>query len=160
MTNCGSAELFVNGKSCGMKEVIRNRAEWEVPFEEGEISVIVEKQGQILTETVRTAGPVSSMEITDGSDGRDYDCSILNVCLMDENGIAAAGDDIDREVTVTVLQGTLVGAGNGDPNGIQPDVTAAIRTFNGRCQFLVRPENAHVQVKFSSKGLPDAEYGR
>lgn len=160
MTNCEQVTLLVNGKSCGTKAVYRNRAEWEVPFEAGEIQAIAQIRGQRITETITTAGPVTRLEVADASEEKEYDCSILNIRLLDENGRAAAGEEIDREVRISVQQGTLIGAGNGNPNGIQPDVTDKISTFMGRCQFLIRPDNGHVSVKLECPGLPEVKYSR
>ncbi|MBE7042601.1 MAG: glycoside hydrolase family 2 protein [Ruminococcaceae bacterium] len=42
-TNGDDAELFLNGRSLGTKEVIQKRAEWEVLFEPGKLSVVVKR---------------------------------------------------------------------------------------------------------------------
>ena len=160
MTNCERVTLFVNGTSCGTKTVSQNRAEWEVPFEAGEIRVIAESGGKTVTDGISTAGPAARLEVIDVSDENGYDCSILNLRLLDENGHAAAGEEIDRDVLISVRQGTLIGVGNGNPNGIQPDVSEKISTFMGRCQVLVRPENSHVSVTLECKGLPAVQYDR
>ena len=113
-----------------------------------------------MTDGISTAGPAARLEVVDASDGNGYDCSILNLCLLDDNGHAAAGEEIDRDVLISVRQGTLIGVGNGNPNGIQPDVSEKIATFMGRCQVLVRPENGHVSVTLECKGLPAVQYDR
>ena len=40
-------------------------------------------------------------------------------------------------------------------DGLQPDVTDCLRTFHGRCQFLVQPVGGGVKVKLTSGGLAD-----
>ena len=42
---------------------------------------------------------------------------------MDENGVPVPGRDADRLVRFEVKRGEIIGAGNGDPNGIQPNIT-------------------------------------
>lgn len=160
MTNYRIAELFVNGKSYGEKEVVRNRAEWVAPFECGEIKVIAKKGDETLTEVIKTAGAAAQLEVTDEASDKDYDCSIVNIRLVDSDGRAVAGEGIDRVIDFSVEKGTLIGAGNGDPNGIQADVTNSISTFGGRCQALIRPENGQVCVKIKSEGLPEVCYRR
>ena len=160
MTNCEKVTLFVNGTSRGTKTVFQNRAEWEIPFEAGDIQAVAEIGGITVTDKISTAGPAVRLEVIDASDENGYDCSILNLRLLDENGHAAAGEGIDRGISISVQQGTLIGIGNGDPNGIQPDVSDTISTFAGRCQVLIRPENGHVSVTLECTGLPAVQYDR
>ena len=158
MTNCDTAELLINGVSLGSKQVVRNRAEWEAHFEPGEIKAIAKKGNINLTDTIHTSGPAAGLEVVDAASDPDHDCSIINVRLLDKDGYPVAGENIDREVRFIICSGTLIGTGNGNPNGIQPDVTDVIRTFSGRCQALIRPENGHISVTVSCEGLPDTVY--
>ena len=55
----------------------------------------------------------------------------------------------------------VIGAGNGDPNGIQPDITDEILTFCGRCQLIVRPDaEGRVELTVCAEGLPEVAYRR
>ncbi len=161
MTNCDEVQLFVNGRPLEKKKVVRKRAEWLVPYEAGVIRAEATTGDVKLVDEVRTAGNADHIEVVDAAPEKDFDASIINVRLMDENDIPVPGQAPDREVCIEVHSGTLIGAGNGDPNGLQPDVTDVIPTFCGRCQFIVRPDSdgkVHVMVK--AKGLPEVEYRR
>lgn len=161
MTNCQEMQLFVNGKPLEKKQVVRNRAEWIVPFEAGVIRAEAITGEIKLMDEVHTAGAVHHMELVDAAPQQDFDASILNIRLMDEKDIPVPGQANDREISIEVEKGELIGTGNGDPNGIQPDVTNVIATFCGRCQFIVRPDaKGEVCVTIHSQGLPDVPYCR
>ena len=77
----------------------------------------------MLADEVRTAGLAAALEVVDAASAEEYDSSIINVRLMDENGVPVPGRDADRLVRFEVKRGEIIGAGNGDPNGIQPNIT-------------------------------------
>ena len=161
MTNCDTAQLFVNGEPLEIKPVARRRAEWEVPFAPGSIRVEAVKGDVKVADEVRTAGAPAKLEVVDAAPERDFDAAIINVRLQDARGLNVPGRENDREIRFEVLEGELIGSGNGDPNGIQPDVAAAIPTFCGRCQAIVRPSDAgRVRVIVRCEGMEAVEYTR
>lgn len=161
MTNCDTAQLFVNAQPQTIKTVVRRRAEWEIPYVPGVIRVEAVKGDVKLTDEVRTAGSPARIELVDAAPDQDYDASILNVQLKDAGGIDVPGTENDRMIHFEVIRGELIGTGNGDPNGIQPDITPDILTFCGRCQAIVRPDaQGQVQVKITCAGMPPVEYVR
>ena len=101
----------------------RNRVEWQIPFEPGALRVEAYGDGEMLADEVRTAGLAAALEVVDAASAEEYDSSIINVRLMDENGVPVPGRDADRLVRFEVKRGEIIGAGNGDPNGIQPNIT-------------------------------------
>lgn len=123
MTNCDSAKLFLNGREVGEGKAARNRVEWQIPFEPGALRVEAYGDGEMLADEVRTAGLAAALEVVDAASAEEYDSSIINVRLMDENGVPVPGRDADRLVRFEVKRGEIIGAGNGDPNGIQPNIT-------------------------------------
>lgn len=123
MTNCDSAKLFLNGREVGEGKAARNRVEWQIPFEPGALRVEAYGDGEMLADEVRTAGLAAALEVVDAASAEEYDSSIINVRLMDENGVPVPGRDADRLVRFEVKCGEIIGAGNGDPNGIQPNIT-------------------------------------
>ncbi len=196
MTNCDRVRLFVNGKAYEEKKVVRRRAEWEVPFEEGEIRAVAvkfiegknaeeirpvlppvlslhdenitaecketEKGTEVtLTSCVRTAGEAAAVIVLDGAPEKCYDSSILNVCIVDKAGRPVPGRKGDRTVLFDLQAGTLIGVGNGDPNGTQPDLAAEVPTFCGRCQAIVLPDKeGKVRVTVKAEGLPETMFSR
>jgi len=161
MTNCERVQLFVNGKAWEEKAVQRNRAEWQVPFEQGSIAVKAWKGETLVTDEIHTAGESAKFILEDAAPEKDFDSSVLNVCLTDENGNPTRFVSADRKVRFEVLCGTMQGTGNGDPTGIRDDLADTLPTFCGRCQAVILPdETGKVQVKVHVEGMETQEYCR
>ena len=161
MTNCETAQLFVNGQPQGLKSVIRRRAEWEVKYVPGVIRVEAFKNGKMLIDEICTTGRAEKLQVIDAASEKDFDSAILNIQLLDRDGLHVPGLENDRMVHFEVIQGELIGSGNGNPNGIQPDVTPDILTFCGRCQAIVRPDQkGNVRVVVSCESMEAVEYIR
>ena len=161
MTNCDTAQLFINDEPQEIKQVVRRRAEWNVPYVPGVIRVEAVKGDVKLIDEVRTTGAPAMLEVVDAAPITDFDSSIINVRLQDENGLNVPRRENDRIIHFEVLEGELIGSGNGDPNGIQPDITPDISTFCGRCQAIIRPSAAgKVHVIVRCEGMADVEYAR
>ena len=84
-TNGDTAELFVNGKSFGEKEVMNKITEWKVPFEKGEIEICAKKGEQILYDVVKTAEEPFEIKLLDAVSGNS-EIHIVNLSVTDENG--------------------------------------------------------------------------
>ncbi len=153
-TNCPSVRLYLNDRLIGEEAVKRNRAEWAVPFEPGTLRAEADVDGATLVDSVTTAGTPAHIELLNAAKGPDADTLILNVSLVDGRGMHVPDDD--RTVRISIEGGILLGSGNGDPNGTQPDRSPVQTTFAGRCQFIARPLQPSARVKISSEGLPDA----
>ena len=140
-TNCFSVELFVGGKSYGVKAyefpmqgmtqkwshfdrplapvtTSDLHLSWDVPFTGEEIIAVGRDAsgGEITRQTIRRAGkPVAMQLIADceglPADGRSV-CQ-FEAALVDANGIVVPDDD--RQIHVTVSGGILLGMDNGDP---------------------------------------------
>ncbi|MDO4548615.1 MAG: glycoside hydrolase family 2 TIM barrel-domain containing protein [Clostridia bacterium] len=162
MTNCDTVRLYLNDRPFeGEKKVVRNRVEWQVPYEPGTIRAQGAKGEQMIEDEVRTAGIPSVIEVSDAAPEKDFDSAIINVCLLDDKGVPVPGRNTDREIRFQVMRGELIGSGNGDPNGIQPDITDHISTFCGRCQAIIRPDaEGRVNVNVLCEGLPRVSYMR
>ena len=161
MSNCDCAQILVNGRPLEQKAIVDNRAEWMVPYEAGTLSAIAWKGSVRLVEEVRTSSRPTALKIVDAAPSRDFDCAILNVELVDAQGVPVRLRSQEREVHVEVICGELAGVGNGDPNGTQPDICTRISTFCGRCQILIHPDgNGVVRARLSCEGLAGASYER
>ena len=131
-----------------------------MPFAPGVIRVEAYGGGRTLADEVRTTGAPVKLEVVDAAPEKDYDSAIINVRLQDAEGLNVPGRENDRVIHFDVLEGELIGTGNGDPNGIQPDVTTDIETFCGRCQAIVRPGKGGVRVIVRCEGMEPVEYRR
>jgi beta-galactosidase len=159
-SNCDKVELFLNGKSQGVRDVVRNHhVEWSVPYAPGVIEAHGYKNGKvILRERRDTAGPAASLRLTADrsrlkADGQDV--AIFKVEVLDAKGrpVPHADDLVAFEV---VGPGQVIGVGNGNPTSHEPDVASKRKAFNGLCQAIVRTRRGvagEVRVTASGKGL-------
>ena len=158
-TTLKKATLFVNGAAQETKNVQDFCAEWTLPFEAGEIRVVAEDGAHQMAETVRTAGSPSRLCIEDATPKKDPDSVILNISLTDSDNRLVPTLDTDRIVKLKVTGGRIIGVGNGDPNGLQPDIAETISTFAGRCQVIIEPEgDRELFVRASTDGAQSAEF--
>ena len=162
-SNCDKVELFLNGKSQGVRDVKPNHhVEWSVPYAPGVIEAHGYKAGKvILRERRETAGPAASLRLTAdrlrvAADGQDV--AILKVEVLDAKGrpVPRADDLISFAVTGP---GAVIGVGNGNPTSHESDVASQRKAFNGLCQAIVRTrrgEAGEMRVTASAPGLKTA----
>lgn len=151
-TNADTAELFVNGESFGKKAVEKRRVEWNVPFAPGKISVIAERDGLRISDEVVTAGVPAMLQLTDETPGNGS-VRIINIAATDAAGVPVP--DFNGIVTFKVENGKILGVGNGNPNGHQPDIADSVPLFNGLGQIIVAGKNGKITA--FCEGLASAQ---
>ena len=150
-TNADKAELFVNGRSVGEKEVVDRRAEWEVSFEPGVIKVLATKGAQTVYDEIRTAKDATKICLIDVTPNKENaSVHIVNVCITDDDGTVIP--DCDALIKFDVQKGTILGVGNGDPNSHHDEKAHEIKLFNGWAQVICVAD----ELAIKSEGLPDA----
>lgn len=136
-TNADSAELFLNGKSLGTKNVELKKAFWEVPFIAGELKVVAKCENDFVTDSVRTAGEPSKLVLENWTEKiNNSDVRVINVSVADENGVLVP--DFGETVHFSVSDGVILGVGNGDPNSHHYQKAESIPLFHGRAQVIIR----------------------
>ena len=167
------AELFVNGKSYGIREknpgssnaLERYRLIWnDVKFEAGEYTVkALDKDGNVVkTATVRTAGAPAKLEI---SADRDFynadgdDLCYVTVKVLDKNGNLCPKAD-------NLLHFTCEGAGeflasdNGDQTDYRMFFEASRNAFSGMAVGIFRSVKdvcGDLKIKVTGDGIEGAE---
>ncbi|MDV6331473.1 beta-galactosidase GalA [Asticcacaulis sp. 201] len=153
-SNCEAVELFVNGKSAGRKDVVKDRhLEWSIPFAPGQITAYGYKGGKVVMKAERrTAGEAARVVLT--ADTID-DITVLKAELFDAKGIAAPRADnlihFDVEGPARVI-----GVGNGNPTSHEPDKATYRKAFNGLAQAIVQRTAGRpgaIQITARSEGL-------
>lgn len=135
-TNADTAELFVNGRSLGEKKVSLRRAEWKVPFEPGKICVKVRRGEEEGYDEVCTAGAPAKLVLEDVTPVKEGNrIHIINISATDEQGVLIP--DFAERVYFEVRKLKILGVGNGNPNGHQPNVASEIDFFHGRAQLVI-----------------------
>jgi beta-galactosidase len=168
-TNGDCAELFLNGKSLGMKckqtksanAVERYRLMWEnVAYHPGELKAIAYQNGQIIgASSVKTSGKVAKIIVSPDrkiirNDGEDL--SYILVEAFDKNGnfCPLADNLLHFEVSGPAV---IEGVGNGNPLSVEPFIASSVRLFYGKAMLIIRSKEnnntGNIGIKVMSKSL-------
>lgn len=160
-TSYDAAELFLNGRSLGVRRkaespdevqstgegglgwpFTRFRLMWEVPYEPGTLEVVaLDDEGRpAMRRQMVTAGPPASIELTADrplikADGEDL--AFVTVRILDAAGniCPTAKERVAFEIEGP---GEIVALDNGDPTDVESFVGTTRRTFNGLALAIVR----------------------
>jgi beta-galactosidase len=174
-TNCDTVELFVNGKSYGIKtqefprqgnsgtwntyakpEVNMTTADlhlsWDVAYEPGTIKAIGRKNGkQVIIEEVHTTGkPVALRITTDSSavnaDGKDV--GLIHVNVVDDNGNVVP--DADNLISFTISgSGQLIGVDNGNQRDDDSFKLSLRKAFKGHAYAVIQASRKPGVIKLT-----------
>ena len=165
-TNYPSAELFINGKSQGVKtkdpsdEQGRYRLMWmDTVYEPGEVKVVAfDADGNAVAErVVRTAGEPDHIELkVDRSvlkaDGKDL--AYIEVSVVDKDGNLCPSDGRLASFATEGAGGSYRAAANGDPTCLDLFHLPEMHFFNGKLTALVQAAEVPGTVKFTASA-PD-----
>lgn len=161
--NADEVELFVNGKSQG----VRSKGDgeyhvmWRIPFEPGTIKAVSRKAGKTVAEQViKTAGEPAQIRLTPdratiAADGNDL--SFVTVEILDSDGNLCP--TAVNEVTFTVEgAGQNEGVDNGNPISLERFKADSRKAMAGKALLIVRNngKKGDINVKAVSPGLSDA----
>jgi len=140
--NLDRVELFVNGRSAGAKDVVRNRhLAWTVPYAAGAIEARGWKDGRrVATVRRETTGAPARLALTVdrnrlSADGEDV--AIVAAAVHDARGRPCPR--ADQLITFEIAgDARVIGVGNGDPTSHEPDRADRRKAFNGLCQAIVQ----------------------
>lgn len=168
-TSYPKAELFINGKSQGLREKndstlqTRYRLMWnETRYEPGEIKVVAyDAAGNKSAEKVlRTAGKPHHLVLTPNrkclvADGEDLVYITVQVADKDGNIIPTDNRLVNFAVSGT---GTFEATANGDPTSLMPFQSPQMNLFSGAATAIVRSTNKEGEIKFTAtaKGVKPA----
>lgn len=168
-TSYPKAELFINGKSQGIREKndstlqTRYRLMWnETKYEPGEVKVVAyDAVGNKTAEKfLRTAGKPHHLVLTSNrkslvADGEDL--AYITVQVADKNGNIIPTDN--RTVNFSVSgAGTFEATANGDPTSLMPFQNPKMNLFSGAATAIVRSADKEGEIKFTAyaKGVKPA----
>jgi len=180
-TNAEEAELFVNGKSLGIKkkgiDLTRipvdfygwnkkekyfdspYRLNWNVPFEAGEIEIVGYIKGkEVARKSIKTASkPAQISLIPDrkeiNADGDDL--SFITVKIEDENGnFHPLADNL---ISFNIKgPATIAAVGNGNSISTEPFQASFRKAFNGLCLLVIKSKKGakgEIIIEANSEGL-------
>ncbi len=184
-TNCDTVELFLNGKSVGVKGYAFPRLgmeehygnyparmrvpgttadlhlSWDVPYEPGTLKAVGRKNGKtVATVEVSTTGEPAAIGLSVDreritADRRDV--AHFTVQILDGDGrvVPTAANEVSFQVEG---EGKLIGVDNGDPASHEDYKADRRKAFNGLCLAIIQ-STAHagaIRVSANSPGLKPA----
>ena len=170
-TSYPKAELFINGKSQGIREKndstlqTRYRLMWnETRYEAGELKVVAyDSEGKVAAEkVVKTAGKAHHLVVTANTDNLKADgddLAYLTVQVADKDGNIVPTDS--RRVKYSVSgAGSFEATANGDPTCILPFQNPEMDLFSGAATAIVRSGKEPGEITFTvrAKGVKPATY--
>ncbi|MEP6645735.1 MAG: glycoside hydrolase family 2 TIM barrel-domain containing protein [Saprospiraceae bacterium] len=166
-TNGDCAELFLNGKSLGVKcktpdsknSKERFRLMWnDVTYEPGELKAVAYKEGEKIGGAVMiTAGEPMQLRLIpdrDTIDAGGMDLSYLTIEALDKNGNVCPLANNLIEIRLSG-DGSIAGVGNGNPQSTESFQADRIHLFYGKAMVIVESgmKTGAIQVQIESKGL-------
>lgn len=163
-TTGDEVELFINGKSAGVKKLAdfsKHKISWEVDYEPGNIRAVARKNGaQIAVDEIKTAGEAQQIILKADSArilASGFDLAYIDVTVVDKNGVLVpdASHDIVFQVSGA---GRLQGVANGNRNADELFVADHRQVYEGKCLLVIRgnPTAGLIKIKATSKGLKSA----
>jgi beta-galactosidase len=162
-TNYNKAELFINGKSMGVREKDntspqhRYRLMWtDVAYEPGTLRVVAydDSDRPAAEKEVHTAGPPKRIVLEPdrmvvAANGEDI--AFITVSVEDANGIPcpAAADQLQFEVKGA---GTFRAACNGDPTSLELFHLPTMKLFSGKLVVLVQSSDVPGEIELAVRG--------
>lgn len=136
------AELFLNSRCMGRKEISKNMAVFEVPYEKGTLSAKVydEENHEIAITEITTAETDERISVTADKNeifSNGQDLVYLDLALTDEKGTVHVYPDKEIKVEVTGA-GVLQGLGSGNIFTEDSFTSGSCHTFYGRALAVVR----------------------
>ncbi|KAI0140205.1 beta-galactosidase [Xylariaceae sp. FL1272] len=160
-----SAELFVNGKSAGLRNRTKTeyRFRWDdVTYQVGDLRVVTYKGGkEWATDTKVTAGPAVGLNILADSSqisGDGQDLSYISIAVVDANNTVVPRAD---NTIVFSIDGPaeIVSTDNGNPADMTAFPSLTRKAFSGYALAIVRATagaSGTITVSATSDGLESA----
>jgi beta-galactosidase len=165
-TSGDSAELFLNGKSLGLKTKGRfeYRLHWDdVVYQPGELKVMAYKNGRKwATDVMKTTGPAARLKLQADrnaikADGQDL--SFVTVTIVDKDGLLVPRSQNRVHFDING-PGEIVATDNGDATSFESFQSHEHNAFNGLCLVIVRTktgESGKITLRAAAEGLAGAE---
>jgi beta-galactosidase len=162
--NAENVELFLNGKSLGVKTKTGDdlHVMWRVPYQSGTLKAVSHnKKGEVvMTSEVKTAGVPAKIELTAdrkviNADGADL--SFITVKVLDKDGNIVP--NADNTITFKINgEAVLAGVDNGDPINHDSFKADWRKAFHGLALAIVQAKQkaGYITVTVTSAGLQTA----
>jgi beta-galactosidase len=162
-TNAEEVELFLNGKSMGIKKLSnqeQGQMDWEIPYQTGELKAVARNKGREVAEHIlKTAGKAVAISLQTEDNvlsANGLDLAYINVRLVDEKRIIVPNED--QQITFTVTgEGYIAGVANGDILSDEKWVGSKRNTYKGKCLLVIRntSQKGKITIKATANGLSE-----
>ena len=164
-TSGDSAELFLNGKSLGLKKkgAYEYRLRWnDVAYLPGELKAVAYKNGKKwATDSVKTVGAAEKLLLSAdrnkiAADGEDL--SFITVTVADKDGLQAPRSNNHIQFKIEG-PGEIVATDNGDANGFASFQAPERDAYNGLALVIVRAragQPGNIKLTAVADGLAEA----
>ncbi|GAA4330116.1 beta-galactosidase GalB [Mucilaginibacter gynuensis] len=161
--NADEVELFLNGKSQGVK---RRRGEdlhvmWRLKFEPGTLKAVSRKNGEVvLTKEIHTAGAPAKIELVadrNNLTATGKDLAFITARILDADGNVVP--NADNRVTFKLTGNAFIAAvDNGDPVSHDPFKADNVKAFHGLALGIIQARDTPgtIAVTAVSPGLSTA----
>jgi beta-galactosidase len=175
-TNCDTVELFVNGKSYGIKvqefphqghsgawnkyakpyvgvTTADLHLTWDVAYEPGTLKAVGRKNGkEAIIEEIHTAGKPAALRLTAdtttiNADGSDV--ALIHVDVIDDSGNIVP--DAASQITFTITGGKLIGVDNGNPRDDTSFKSNSRKAFNGHAFAIVQADGKQGDIVLTAQ---------
>ncbi len=161
--NADEVELFLNGKSVGIKKKTGDdlHVMWRLKYEPGTLKAVSRKNGKVvLTREIHTAGKPAKIELlvdrknikADGSD-----LSFITVRILDKDGnvVPDAANLVNFKINGP---GFIAGVDNGDEVSHDPFKASYRKAFNGLALAIIqsKPKAGNITFTATADGLAGA----
>ena len=153
--NADGVELFVNGKSQGVRTKGKDdfHVVWRVKYEPGVVKAVSRKDGKtVLEKEIHTAGEPAQIRLTADrgeirSDGKDL--SFVTVEVLDKDGNLCP--NADNQIVFDVQgAGFIAGVDNGSPVSMEKFKTDRRKAFYGKCLVVIQSNNQAGVIKLTA----------
>ena len=161
--NADEVELFLNGKSIGVKKKTGDdlHVMWRLKYEPGTLKAVSRKNGKVvMTREIHTAGKPAKIQLwpdRTGMSANGKDLSFVTVRILDSKGNVVP--DADNLVNFKIDgQGFIAGVDNGDENSHDSFKASYRKAFNGLALAIIQAKDkgGNVTLTATSKGLAPA----
>ncbi|GAC1308019.1 MAG: beta-galactosidase GalB [Mucilaginibacter sp.] len=161
--NADEVELFLNGRSVGVKKKTGDdpHVMWRLKYEPGTLKAVSRKNGQVvLTREIHTAGSPAKIELIADrksikADGKDL--SFITVRILDKDGnlVPNAGNLVSFKING---EGSIASVDNGDEVSHDPFKADYRKAFNGLALAIIQSKEKAGNITFTatSAGLQGA----
>jgi beta-galactosidase len=161
--NADEVELFLNGKSLGIRKKQGDdlHVMWRVQYEPGTIKAVSRKNGKVvLTSVINTAGKPAKIVLSAdrgniNADGNDLSFITVKVLDADGNLVTDASNDVHFSVKG---EGSIAGVDNGSETSLESFKADHRKAFNGLCLLVVQSKEkpGAIDIKATADGLQSA----